>query len=67
MEKSRNNLIARTLEVWRPRTAHRLLEEDARKIAENIAGFFTVLLEWEASEKERRVSEADDSYYAKSA
>ena len=67
MEKSKNNLIDRTLEAWRPRTAHHLSDEDARKIAETIAGFFTVLLEWEASEKERKLNEADDPCYAKSA
>jgi hypothetical protein len=67
MEDAKNNLTLRTLGVWRPRTAGRLSEEDARKIAENIAGFFTVLLEWEASEKEKQGTESDESYYAKSA
>jgi hypothetical protein len=67
MKESRKNLIARTLEVWQPRSARRLSEEDARKTAENVAGFFTLLLEWEASQQDKQVSADDDSYYAKSA
>jgi hypothetical protein len=67
MQDAKNNLIQHTAELWQPRAGRTLSDEDARKMAENIAGFFTVLLEWEASEKERQVTELDDSYYAKSA
>lgn len=67
MKEVKNNLILKTLGVWRPRTASRLSEEDARNIAENIAGFFTILLEWEAREKEKENTESRVSYYAKSA
>lgn len=67
MKDTNNNLTARTLEVWRPRTIGGLSNEDARKIAENIAGYFEVLLEWEAREKGSEVSEMDNSLYAKSA
>ncbi len=67
MQDAKNNLIQHTAELWQPRAGRILSDEDARKMAENIAGFFTVLLEWEASEKERQVTELDDSYYAKSA
>ncbi len=67
MEESKNNLIQHTAKLWQPRAGRTLSDEDARKIAENIAGFFTVLSEWEASEKERRDAEEFDSPYAKSA
>jgi hypothetical protein len=60
-------LIARTKETWQPRAPCPLSEADAREIAENVAGFFRLLLEWEAREKEGTAGEADDSYYAMSA
>lgn len=67
MEDAKNNLSLKTLRVWGPRVSGHLSEEDARKIAENVTGFFTVLLEWEAREEEAESAEAPDSYYAKSA
>jgi hypothetical protein len=67
MGKSKNNLILRTVEVWQPRAGQSLSDEEARETAENIVGFFNLLLEWEAAEKEIRDSKADDSYYAISA
>ena len=67
MKKSNDNLIDRTLEVWQPRNAHRLSDEDARAILENVKGFFTLLLEWEANEQQKKASGQDDSYFAKSA
>ena len=67
MKKSEDNLIDRTLEVWQPHNAHRLSDEDARAILENVKGFFTLLLEWEADEQQKKASGQDDSYFAKSA
>ena len=67
MQKAKNNLIQHTAELWQPRAGRALSDEDARKIAENIAGYFEVLLEWEAREKESEVIEMDNSLYAKSA
>ena len=67
MNRGERQLIARTKEAWQPRTAHNLSDEDAREIAENVTGFFKLLLEWEASEKERTAREADDSQFAISA
>jgi len=52
MRQSQQQLIERTLEVWQPRTPRTLTTEDARQIAENVVGFFGVLLEWEAAESE---------------
>lgn len=43
--------IARTLEVWSRRSTRPLTEEDAREIAENMTGFFGVLLEWKAKKQ----------------
>ena len=67
MNETERQLIARTKEAWQPRAARSLSDDDAREIAENVTGFFRLLLEWEAREKERTAREADDSYYAMSA
>ncbi len=45
-----DNLIDRTLEVWKPRLGPDLSREDARQIAENVTGFFAVLAEWSRAE-----------------
>lgn len=42
-------LIERTLEVWQPRAVRQLTREDARQMVENIAGFFHLLLVWDAA------------------
>lgn len=67
MERSKSNFITRTTAVWQPPSARRISDEDAREIAENITGFFSLLLEWEALENEEAACETDDSCYAKSA
>ena len=67
MKKSDDNLIDRTLEVWQPRNANRLSDEDARAILKNVKGFFTLLLEWETNEQQKKGGGQDDSYFAKSA
>jgi hypothetical protein len=41
-----DNLIDRTRKVWKPRLGCELSREDARQIAENITGFFSILHEW---------------------
>jgi hypothetical protein len=46
-----DNLIDRTLTVWKPRLGRDLSREDAREIAENIIGFFTILAEWSRVER----------------
>jgi hypothetical protein len=45
-----SDFIDRTLEFWRARSSQPRTPEDARQAIENIAGFFGILLEWEASE-----------------
>jgi len=47
----KRQFIERTFEVWQRRTSKELNVEDARQIAENVAGFFQILLEWEAAEQ----------------
>ena len=67
MKKTEDNLIDRTLEVWQPRNAQRLSDEDARAILENVKGFFTLLLEWETDDQQKKGGGQDESNYAKSA
>lgn len=50
MREMKRQFIDQTLEVWQPRTSRALTREDARQIAENVTGFFRILLEWEAAE-----------------
>jgi len=45
------NLIERTLTVWKPRLGRYLSREDARGIAENVIGFFTIVAEWSRVER----------------
>lgn len=67
MKKSEDNLIDRTLKVWQPRNSQPLSDEDARAILENVKGFFTLLLEWETNEQQKKGGVQDESHYAKSA
>ena len=43
-------LIGRTRQVWQPRLGRDLNREDARQIATNVTGFFSVLAEWSRAE-----------------
>ena len=49
MRKNRDELIDKTLIAWQPRTSRKLSREDAREITENVLGFFSLLLEWDAA------------------
>ena len=51
MRATDQSFIDRTREVWAPRAARALSDEDARQIAERVTGFFSVLLEWQAAER----------------
>lgn len=46
----KDDLVRRTRQVWQPRLGRDLSREDARQIAENMAGFFSVLAEWSRAE-----------------
>jgi hypothetical protein len=41
-----DNLIDKTIALWQPRLRRDLSREDARQIAENVIGFFSILNEW---------------------
>ena len=45
-----DNLIDRTRQVWQPRLGRDPSREDARQIAENVTGFFTLLAKWSWAE-----------------
>ena len=53
LHAANDNMIDRTLGLWKPRLGRDLSREDARQIVENVTGFFAVLIEW--SRAERRV------------
>jgi hypothetical protein len=46
----KHELTGRTREVWQPRLGRDLSPEDARQIAANVTGFFSVLVEWSRAE-----------------
>ena len=46
-----DNLIERTRQLWTPHLGRDLNHEDARQVAENVTGFFTILAEWLRAEK----------------
>ena len=50
MYAANDNLIDRTREVWKPRLGRDLTRENARQIAENVTGFFSILAEWSRAE-----------------
>jgi hypothetical protein len=43
--------IAYSREVWQPRIARDLTDEDARQIIHNVTAFFGVLAEWSRGER----------------
>jgi hypothetical protein len=45
-----DDLTGRTRKVWQPRFGRDLTPDDAKKIATNITGFFSVLGEWSQAE-----------------
>jgi hypothetical protein len=53
-----DNLIDRTCRLWKQRLSRDLSREDARLIAENAIGFFTILAEWSRAE---RIDAANDN------
>jgi hypothetical protein len=57
-DSHKDDLFRRTRAVWQPRLGRDLSREDARQIAENMTGFFTVLAEWSCADLPPRGSEA---------
>ena len=60
-DPANDNLIDRTIALWRPRLGRDLSREDARQIAENVTGFFKVLAEWSRVEMEMPASANDNN------
>ncbi len=50
--------IERTREVWQPRFGRDLSRDEAKQIAANVTGFFSVLAEWLRAE---RLAPANDN------
>ncbi|GAB2178317.1 hypothetical protein [Dongia sp. agr-C8] len=50
LHAANDNLTDRTRQVWQSRLGRNLSHEDARQIAENVAGFFALLAEWSRAE-----------------
>lgn len=51
MYKTKSQFTERTVQIWQTRTSKVLTLEDARQIAEDVTGFFQILMEWEAAER----------------
>ena len=45
------DLIQHTIRIWEPRLGRRLTEEDARRILENVVGFFRMLEVWNRAQR----------------
>ena len=45
-----DNWVERTREVWQPRIGRDLSRDEAKQIAHNVAGFFSILVEWSRAE-----------------
>jgi hypothetical protein len=45
-----DNFVDRTIALWRHRLGREVSREDARQIAENVTGFFSVLNAWSRGE-----------------
>ena len=55
-----DNLINRTIELLQPRLPRELTREDARQIAENVTGFFSILAEWSKAEAATPANDSRD-------
>jgi hypothetical protein len=51
---AQRDFLDETIAVWQPYVSHPLTCEDAREIAHNVVGFFSILREW--AEEERRAA-----------
>lgn len=52
-ELSPHDYLEATRQFWQPYAKHPLTREDARDMAHNLIGFFTVLREWTIAERQR--------------
>ena len=49
-DNRKDDLTRRTRQVWQPRLGRDVTREDARQIAANVTGFFSLLAEWSRAE-----------------
>ena len=52
-----DNLIDKTIRLWQPRLRRKLSREDARQIAEDVTGFFSILADWSRAEMPSAVND----------
>jgi hypothetical protein len=60
------DFLDQTVTFWQPRTSRKLTREDGRQIAENVSGFFRILLEWEAAEQSAKTAAATKEFIVSS-
>lgn len=56
MQTKNDKLIRETADFWTRKSGRRVSEEDAREMHANLSGFFAVLLEWDAKDRDGLVS-----------
>jgi hypothetical protein len=59
-DAANDNLIDRTIALWQSRLGRDLSPEDARQIAANVTGFFSVLAEWSRAEMPTPANDAGE-------
>jgi hypothetical protein len=62
MAQVKADFLDQTIAFWQPRTHRTLTREDGRQIAENVSGFFRILLEWEAAERSANAPAAEKDF-----
>jgi hypothetical protein len=62
MAQVKADFLDQTVTFWQPRTSRTLTREDGRQIAENVSGFFRILLEWEAVERSANAPSAEKEF-----
>lgn len=56
-----HRLLQKTRGVWQPRIGRSLSSDEAQQIVSNIAGFFTILAEWERAEADPTYDRPSDT------
>jgi len=53
-QENRERFIDQTLNIFQRRSPRSLAREDGRQIAENVTGFFKILMQWEAQSRQSK-------------
>lgn len=59
-DNSYDDPIDRTRKVWRPRLGRDLSDNETKQIAENVAGFFGILVEWSRTDQPEPANDNSD-------